>query len=163
MEGRLYDLVIFMAFFGVFFAIIAIVLYILLALGLYTLAKRRNIANPWLAWIPFVGQVFLLGKLVGCEVNIGGWKIEKLDIVLLIGSIIVLVLGQVPVLGLILGIAFAILYFFTLYKLFSIYKPDLAVVWLVLSIILSFMGPIFIFVMRNEDPKIGVSATSIGT
>ena len=59
------------------------------------------------------------------------------------------------------GILFAVLYFFALHKLFTIYKPDQAVLWLVLSIILSFMGPIFIFIMRNEEPKIDVGATSV--
>ena len=34
--------------------------YILLALGLYTIAKRRGIRNPWLAWIPF-GQSWMMG------------------------------------------------------------------------------------------------------
>ncbi|MGI6113760.1 MAG: hypothetical protein ACOYEJ_06525 [Mahellales bacterium] len=162
MEGGLFAFAMFMAVFGIFFIIIGIVMYILLALGLYTLAQKRNIENPWLAWIPIVGQAFILGKLVGCEVNIGSWKIEKLDMVLLIGSIIVLVLSWVPVLNVILGIAYAVLYFFALHKLFTIYKPDQAVLWLVLSIILSFMGPIFIFIMRNEEPKIDAGATSVG-
>lgn len=34
--------------------------FIMLALGLYTIAKRRGIRNPWLAWIPF-GQGWMLG------------------------------------------------------------------------------------------------------
>lgn len=34
--------------------------YVLLALGLYTMAKRRGIRNPWLAWIP-VANLWLLG------------------------------------------------------------------------------------------------------
>lgn len=39
---------------------IAFVGYILLALGMYTIAKRRGITNPWLAWVPF-GQSWMLG------------------------------------------------------------------------------------------------------
>ena len=38
----------------------ALVGYVLLALGMYTIAKRRGIANAWLAWIPF-GQSWILG------------------------------------------------------------------------------------------------------
>lgn len=40
--------------------IISIVSYVLLAIGLYTIAKRRGIKHPWLAWIP-VGDAWLLG------------------------------------------------------------------------------------------------------
>ena len=38
----------------------SLIAYILLAVGLYTIAKRRGINNPWLAWIPF-GQTWVLG------------------------------------------------------------------------------------------------------
>ena len=36
--------------------------YILLSLGLYTLAKRRYIDRPWLAWLP-IGNLWILGCL----------------------------------------------------------------------------------------------------
>ena len=39
---------------------VAVVSYIFLALGLYTMAKRRGIKNFWLAWIPVV-NVWVLG------------------------------------------------------------------------------------------------------
>lgn len=41
---------------------LGIVAYILEALALYTIAKRRGIKKPWLAWIP-VGNVWILGSL----------------------------------------------------------------------------------------------------
>lgn len=34
--------------------------YVLQSLGLYTIAKRRGIRNPWLAWIP-VGNSWMIG------------------------------------------------------------------------------------------------------
>ena len=42
--------------------ILNIVGYVLLALSLYTIAKRRGIANPWLAWVP-VAQIWVLGSI----------------------------------------------------------------------------------------------------
>lgn len=39
-----------------------LVTYVLSSLGLYTLAKRRGIKRPWLAWIPVV-NVWILGSL----------------------------------------------------------------------------------------------------
>ena len=41
------------------FALI-IAAYVLRSIGLYAIAKRRGISNPWLAWIP-VGQSWILG------------------------------------------------------------------------------------------------------
>lgn len=40
--------------------ICGIVAYVFMAIGMYAIAKRRGIRNPWLAWIPF-GGTWLLG------------------------------------------------------------------------------------------------------
>ena len=39
-----------------------IVAYVLRSIGLYAIAKRRGISNPWLAWIP-VAWVWILGSI----------------------------------------------------------------------------------------------------
>ena len=36
--------------------------YVLRSIGLYTIAKRRGISNPWLAWVP-VAWVWILGSI----------------------------------------------------------------------------------------------------
>ena len=41
---------------------VALVCYVLGSIGLYSIAKRRGIANPWLAWIP-VAWVWVLGSI----------------------------------------------------------------------------------------------------
>ncbi len=40
--------------------VLSIATYVLMALGLYTIAKRRGIHHPWLSWIP-VGNYWILG------------------------------------------------------------------------------------------------------
>ena len=55
--------------------IICIVMYVLFSLGLYTLAGRRNIENPWLAWIPVV-QFYTMGEVIG-PVKIADYNIDK--------------------------------------------------------------------------------------
>lgn len=40
----------------------AIACYVLQSLGMYTIAKRRGIHHPWLAWVP-VGASWLLGSI----------------------------------------------------------------------------------------------------
>ena len=47
---------------GVPTMLIGIATYVLSALGLYTIAKRRGLNYPWLAWIP-VARVWILGSL----------------------------------------------------------------------------------------------------
>lgn len=43
-------------------SLISIAVYVFTALGLYTLAQRRGLRHPWLAWIP-VANVWILGSL----------------------------------------------------------------------------------------------------
>lgn len=40
----------------------AVAMYVLQAIALYSIAQRRGIKNPWLAWIPF-GSAWILGCL----------------------------------------------------------------------------------------------------
>ena len=42
--------------------LLSIASYVLTALALYTIARRRGLGNPWLAWIP-VADCWLLGSL----------------------------------------------------------------------------------------------------
>lgn len=42
--------------------LLSVAMYVLTALGLYTMASRRGIRKPWLAWIPVV-NVWILGSL----------------------------------------------------------------------------------------------------
>lgn len=75
--------------------------YIFLAVGLYTMAKRRGIRNPWLAWIP-VANMWLLGCLSDQYqyVALGRQKNKRkmlltLEIVVLVLSIVVVAIFAV--------------------------------------------------------------------
>jgi len=131
------------------FVIIGIVLHILMALGLYKMAQNRGIENAWLAWIP-VANLYILGKLIG-SLAIGSWEVPSVELFLPIACVVAGILGQIPVIGWLISLAFAVLMFFALYKLFKMYRPQSATLWLILSILLFFMGPIFLFVMRNDS------------
>ena len=45
-----------------FLTILSIVTYIFYSIGLYSIAKRRGIHHPWLAWIP-IAKVWTLGSV----------------------------------------------------------------------------------------------------
>lgn len=42
--------------------LVSVAVYVLQAIGLYTIAKRRGIRHAWLAWVP-VGFVWILGSI----------------------------------------------------------------------------------------------------
>jgi len=134
--------------FGVVLTIIGIIAYVMFSLGLMTLAKNKGIENAWLAWIP-IGNLYILGKIVE-TVNIGSWEIPKLEVVLPIAAVVGGLLGSIPVVGWIFSLALVILIGFVLYKLFTKYRPEQAVLYTVLSIVLGLIW-VFIFIIRNDE------------
>lgn len=66
--------------------------YVLTALGLYTIARRRGLNKPWLAWIP-VANCWLLGSLSDQYRYVVKGENKSKRKVLLVLSIVNLVLG----------------------------------------------------------------------
>ena len=122
-----------------FICLIPIALYIFSSFGLYTMALKKNIEYPWLAWIPII-KLFILGEIIGEKVTISSLKIPYAQVILPIASICSGALIAIPFFGWIIGIAIAV------------YYSDSAVLFLVLSIIFPFMLSIFPFVIRNREP-----------
>lgn len=101
-----------------FSSLLSIGSYIFLAVGLYTMAKRRGIRNPWLAWIP-VANMWLLGCLSDQYqyVALGQQKNKRKTLLTL--EIVVMVLAIVVV-----GI-FAVWFFQLLSYFLPNFTPDL--------------------------------------
>ncbi|WP_303869496.1 DUF4190 domain-containing protein [Acetobacterium wieringae] len=138
--------------------VIGLICYVFNSLGLYTMAKNRNLDNPWLAWIPLASS-YLMGELINDDVSISTWHIPYAKLFLpLMGlalTVVMTILGFIPYLGafmgIILSLALSFYYYAAQFWLYSIYDKDHRVLYLVLSIILPFLGPIFVFVIRNRD------------
>jgi len=138
--------------------IIGIIYYVFMALGLYTMARNRNLDHAWLAWVPIANN-YLMGELINDDVSIGSMHIPYAKIFLplapLAFGVIMSVLGFIPELGTVLIILVSLALSFyqctALFWLFSIYDKSHRVLFLVLSIIFPFMGPIFVFVIRNKE------------
>lgn len=126
---------------------ITLVVHIISAIGLYSMAIKRNIENAWFVWIPIL-QMYIMGKLV-MKFKIVNFEIQQPEIILPITGIAVGLGNLASVVG-------TIIYFFALYRLFCLYKPDKAQIYTILSIVLPFMGAIFIFILRNEEAKLEV-------
>lgn len=130
--------------------ILSIILYVLSSIGLYKLAINQNIINPWIAWVP-IANLYILGSIVK-NLKIDSYEIPKLELVLPIGCLLSILLKVIPLIGWIVSIAYFVLFLISLFKLYKIYRPSQAIVWIIISIILPFMGPIFIFIIRNDTP-----------
>lgn len=150
-----------MSILGIILAIalvIGIICYVFNSIGLYSMAKKRNFDHPWLAWIP-IAKNYLLGSLINDDVSISSWHIPYAKIFLpLMGmalSMVMAFLSFIPYLGVFLGIilslALSFYYYTAQFWLYSIYDKDHRVLYLVLSVIFPFLGPIFVFMIRNND------------
>lgn len=134
-------------FFSTTMFLIAVLLYILGAIGLYRIALKSGIEHPWFAFIPVL-QFYTLGKLIG-EIKIGNQIIPELELLLSIGFFT----RYIPIFGWIFKIVWIGLLFVTFYELYKLYKEDKAILMLVISIItLGLAVPIFLFIMRNDEP-----------
>ena len=158
----------------------SLVMYVLNAVGLYRIAKRRGIHHAWLAWVP-IGCNWLLGSISDHYQYVAKQKVtskRKILLILslcLIGCLFVLAGGVVAIvvaagssmnasiaLGVVLlliaylgmmGLAIAITVFcyIAYYDLFRSCKPGNAVLFLVLSILFNVTLAFFVFFSSKSD------------
>ena len=170
-------------------SLISIGTYVLMALGIYTIAKRRAISNPWMAWIPVL-NCWLIGCISDQYRYVAKGQVKSKRKSLLVLSIIqviltiaffvallVAVIGgissavagvseaaifqsvMVPaivMLGLLLpmfgvGVAKTIIYYMSMYDLYTSCAPENNALFLVLSIFFRITEPFFVFFNRNND------------
>lgn len=167
----------------IIFLAIGVICYVLYALSLYTIAKRREIRRPWLAWIPFASawvlgslsdqyqyvvnrkiqsrRKALLGLSIGRGVAMVGYLICFIGMV----SRAILVDGEPDGIfaawllaamlliqaALVLSIVYVVFYSISLYQVYKSCNPDTAVVFLVLSILISGIQAFFLLADRNLD------------
>lgn len=157
----------------------AILTYVLHALGMYAIAKRRGIRNPWLSWIP-VGDVWILGSIADQYQYVAKNRVRNRRKVLLgltlgMWSTILLVFTGAALLGVgsvtddalagagaaimllaylamvVMAVIVAVFQYIAYYDLFSSCDPGSAVLYLVLSIFLGVVLPFFVFSSRKKD------------
>ena len=141
-------------------ALIALVGHIFQSIGLYTIAKRRGIANPWLSWIP-VGNYWIAGSIADdYQEKICGEMKMKRYILLGISVVSMLLSGMstgedsagfIGVLQSAVSFATLIFWNWALFDLYSSCRPKNNVVFLILGVIFGFAVPYFIFASRKYD------------
>lgn len=180
-ESAAIGMVVFWVIYALLICAWGIAAYVLRSLGVYTIAKRRGIRHPWMAWVPVVDH-----WLLGCisdqyQYVVKGKNKSKrkvllvldlamvaLYVVLMVCALIV-VIGAVtevseneiyaPAMGMLgsvipmMGIAIALMVFryMALYDLYTSCSPQNNVLFLVLSILFNVTEPFFIFFNRKKD------------
>ncbi len=137
-----------MGFLGFIWFVVFVVFYILKSLGISALATNRGFENPWMGWVP-IADLYLLGMLVG-SMDLFGYRVDKLEIILPAAMVGGSLLGSIPLLGWLIMLAVMVFFIMFTYRLFEMYSTN-AVLYTLLSVLLC-LFPIFLFVIRNNPP-----------
>ena len=160
--------------------IFLIVAYILESLGLYTIAKRRGMLHPWLAWIPY-GNVWLIGSLSDQYQNVAKGRVRNRAPLLLVLNLVytglyivmqvatrfapygvsetdasagIFLLGSAGLALLVLipiSVLTNVFVFMAMYDVYASCKPTRATVFLLVSIFVPYAQPFFLFSCRKLD------------
>lgn len=160
---------------------LGLVMYIFLSLSLFTLAKRRGILHPGLAWVPVCGARWIMGSLADQYVYFAEGKVKyqrrlllwlEVGMYVLLGLFFGLMGGMVAgavidngsqvatmAIWMLLGyflllaeaIVFAVFQYIALYRIYKSCDPKNTTLFLVLSILFNITMPFFLFACRKKD------------
>ena len=150
-------------------AIVYFLPHILMAVSLFTIALRRNLPCPWLAWLPFANY-WVLGTIADDYrmLKTGRPSSKRKWLAAAGGAAVALMVLETaaeltgfPVVSavclLLLLVAVLILNIAALPALFDLYescRPKISVLLLVLSVLLWFLQPLLVFLCRKKDQGI---------
>jgi uncharacterized membrane protein len=123
------------------------ILWLIKAIGLYTMAKNRHDKFAFIAFIPYF-CMYTKGKILG-KTKIFGIEIPQPEF-LLPFILISMLFPYTRILSILL---FIVCYYAILYKIYKMQVPNVAIVLIVLSIILPVLQPFFIFFIRNTKQE----------
>jgi len=111
----------------------AIMVYIFHALGMYSIAKRRGIHNPWLAWIP-VADNWILGSISDQYQYVVGGKVRNRRKVLLGLNIAMFAVAVVMVvLAFVAGFQIG-------FSGMELYDMDISVLWPLIGLVVAYLA-----------------------
>lgn len=179
MEDEMFMTVL-MVMLGVFAVILVfwLVLAVLRALSLYTIARRRGIRKAWLSWIP-IGNMWILGSLSDQYQHLALGQIKSRRKILMVLQLLGVAVGIAAfALGIVqamaeangeqsnvmalagmlpnlaasaVSIATLVFYHISNYDLYRSCDPKNAVVYLVVGIIIPVVEPFFYLAVRKRD------------
>lgn len=181
-------LVSFFAAVAVVFGIVFLVLYFFKAAGLYRMAENAGLKNGWLAFVPVANSyVFgkVAEKYIRRDMRRSepfGMLLTLLNIIMLLFAAVVLGVAFRILYLLVnesepfyvsaiifpfflftfifcgIGIAYTVIKFIALWRIFAIFDYQNATMFTVLTYFFGFLEAIFIFAIRNKEPKYDYNA-----
>jgi hypothetical protein len=136
--------------YGIVFFIVVFVFglvgHLLMGFAYLSMTKQLGISNGWLAFIPFA-NVYIQGEVVSEKLN------NKGGLTFLLAMIATLILGAIPIIGIVISIAFAVLAFMILYWTYNKFSEK-ALLMIIFSILSGgILTPIFLFTIRNNSVR----------
>lgn len=136
---------------------IDVFLYLGMALGLYRMARRLRIPGAFLAWVPIV-QVYVVGAVADSAGSSFRYRVLLCSLTAA-GVALVACASAFPDASAAFGwsafgaiIVLIVFYCKALYRVYALYSRSPAAL-LTLSIVFFFLGPIFVFALRNRSPE----------
>lgn len=113
--------------------------------------KKKRVALLVMELVMYATVFIFMGSVVAMLVSIGinGDMMSDQLAMEMMGVMGGMILGELVLFG--VAIAYTVTYYFALYDFYASCRPDNAVLYLVLSILLSFVTPFLIFSCRNKD------------
>ncbi len=132
-------------------------IYIVTSISLHEIAKRNGVGHPWLAFVPII-QYYIVGSICE-EYVIFGINIKRLDIVLCLIFLINLFVGVLTSfvflpLKLITKILIALIF----HKFYSLFVPNRALLFAVLSLLGNFSVAIILFLIKDAPMQMSAGA-----
>lgn len=156
-------------------AIWGIISWVFTSVGMYTIAKHREIKHPWMAWVPYL-NMWILGSISDQYRYVVKGKITRRRVALLVTAALsfavsclssftdavlgfteeaqmvsILVPFALVLVSLVVSLVYAVLYYMALYDLYKSSDPRHDALYLVLSILLGVVTPFLIFACRNKE------------
>ncbi len=133
-------------------AIVMIVFFItypLYMIGLNEISKKRNKSNSWMSFVPILNR-YVVGNILG-EIKIGNKKIKHLGFWLLLFTVVGYLPIPIPMIGKASSMIALFLYWVCIHRIYEIYKPTSADLYLIVGIVSECLTPILIYSIRNSN------------
>lgn len=147
-------------------AIVYFLPHMMMAVSLFSIARRRGVLYPWLAWVPFANY-WVLGSIAddyrmlktGGKESKRKWltAVSGLVVALMVlemaaevaGFSVVSVVFLLILLGAVLWLNVVVL--LALFDLYESCDPKVSVLFLVLSVVTWYLQPLLVFLCRKKD------------
>jgi len=136
--------------FVLFLFVLMLISYIPFSLGLYRMAVKCGVENPWLAWVPFA-NLYVMGLIVR-ELKFQDYEVPRPELVLPAAALLNIVVSQIPFAGMLFSLAVLLLTGLAIYRLNLIFKKESALLFTLLWLV-PLVGPFLILSVSKYDPE----------